>query len=211
MLWIAIIVVVVIAVLLLWWWLGRCPEETEKARPAARPSAEILPPSPAWRSEAPAPRSAALADVTKTPTPDMAAEVPPVAITATEAPPPTAQVAASPPPPAPAAPTAEIETPPPAAPAEAAAAAAAQPPPPDDLKVIEGIGPKISAMLNAEGIYTFAQLAATDVERLRGIMQAANLRIADPTTWPQQAALAAAGRWDELKALQDSLKGGRRA
>ena len=95
--------------------------------------------------------------------------------------------------------------------APAMAAAATEPPAPDDLKVIEGIGPKISAMLNAEGIYTFAQLAATDVERLRGIMQAANLRIADPTTWPQQAALAAAGQWEELKALQDSLKGGRKA
>jgi len=31
----------------------------------------------------------------------------------------------------------------------------------------------------------------------------------DPTTWPQQADLAANGKWDELKVLQDELNGGR--
>jgi predicted flap endonuclease-1-like 5' DNA nuclease len=81
---------------------------------------------------------------------------------------------------------------------------------PEDLTIVEGIGPKISGMLRAEGIVTLAQLAATDVQRLRDIMLAAKLRIADPTTWPQQAALAAAGKMDELKALQDTLKAGRR-
>jgi len=84
-------------------------------------------------------------------------------------------------------------------------------PKPDDLTAIEGIGPKISGMLRAEGITTYAHLAATDVSRLREIMLAANLRIADPTTWPEQAALAAAGKWDELKTLQGTLKAGRRA
>ena len=84
-------------------------------------------------------------------------------------------------------------------------------PKPDDLTVIEGIGPKISGMLRAEGITTYARLAATDVSRLREIMLAAKLRIADPTTWPEQAALAAAGKWDELKTLQGTLKAGRRA
>jgi hypothetical protein len=37
------------------------------------------------------------------------------------------------------------------------------------------------------------------------------LRLANPTTWPDQAGLAAAGEWDRLKALQDGLKGGRSA
>ncbi len=97
------------------------------------------------------------------------------------------------------APEPEAEPEPPAAPLR-----------PDDLTIVEGIGPKISGMLRAEGITTLAQLAATDVQRLRDIMLAANLRIADPTTWPQQAALAAAGKRDELKALQDTLRAGRR-
>jgi hypothetical protein len=37
-----------------------------------------------------------------------------------------------------------------------------------------------------------------------------NCRIADPLTLPEQAGLAAAGRWGALKAQQDSLIGGRR-
>jgi large subunit ribosomal protein L21 len=80
----------------------------------------------------------------------------------------------------------------------------------DDLKRIEGIGPKISSLLQEAGIATFAQLAATDVSRIQEILAAADLRgLADPTTWPEQAKLASEGRWDELGALQDELKGGR--
>ena len=82
---------------------------------------------------------------------------------------------------------------------------------PDDLKIIEGIGPKIASILAAAGITTFAQLAATDVSRLREIIAQAGLTaLADPATWPQQAALAAAGKLDELEVLQGQLKGGRR-
>ena len=31
----------------------------------------------------------------------------------------------------------------------------------------------------------------------------------DPGTWPKQAELAAVGKWDELKAWQDELSGGK--
>ena len=85
---------------------------------------------------------------------------------------------------------------------------------PDDLKRIEGIGPKLSSVLQGAGILTFAQLAAAGPERLAQILEAADprlLRLADPTTWPEQAALAAAGKWEALEALQGTLKGGRRA
>ena len=85
------------------------------------------------------------------------------------------------------------------------------PPTPDDLTRIEGIGPKISGLLQAAGITTFAQLAATDVSRLKQIIAEAGLTaLADPTTWPEQASLAAAGQWDALETLQEGLKGGRR-
>jgi predicted flap endonuclease-1-like 5' DNA nuclease len=78
------------------------------------------------------------------------------------------------------------------------------------LKRIEGIGPKISSLLQAAGVLTFAQLAETDVGRLKEILDEAGLgALADPTTWPQPAGLAAAGQWDALQALQDELKGGR--
>ena len=82
----------------------------------------------------------------------------------------------------------------------------------DDLTRIEGIGPKISALLQEAGISTFAQLAGTTVERLGQIIAQADLTaLADPSTWPEQARLAAEGQWDRLSALQDELKGGRRA
>jgi len=81
----------------------------------------------------------------------------------------------------------------------------------DDLQRIEGIGPKISGILQEAGITTFAQLAATDVDRLEQIVREAGLRLADPGTWPEQARLAAAGEWNVLEVLQDELKGGRRA
>jgi hypothetical protein len=89
--------------------------------------------------------------------------------------------------------------------------AVAEPPTTDDLIIIEGIGPKINQILNQAGISTFAQLADTGVERLSEILLAAGLRVNDPATWPEQAALAAQGKWQDLEALQTSLKGGRRA
>jgi predicted flap endonuclease-1-like 5' DNA nuclease len=81
----------------------------------------------------------------------------------------------------------------------------------EDLKIIEGIGPKIESILNNAGILTFAQLAANDPVELKQILETAGLRLGDPTTWPEQAKLAAEGKTDELQALQDQLKGGRRA
>lgn len=84
---------------------------------------------------------------------------------------------------------------------------------PDDLKIIEGIGPKIAEIFAAAGISTFVKLAATDVAKLREILDGAGSKFAahDPTTWPQQAKLAAEGKMDALKVLQDELQGGRAA
>ncbi len=80
---------------------------------------------------------------------------------------------------------------------------------PDNLTLVEGIGPKIQSLLEAEGIQTYGDLAKADVAKLRAIMDANKLRIADPTTWPKQAEMLASGKMDELKKYQDSLKGGR--
>ncbi len=82
---------------------------------------------------------------------------------------------------------------------------------PDDLKIVEGIGPKIEGILHNAGIQTFAQLAAASVSQLEQIVREdAGIRIAFPDTWPEQARLAAAGNWDALETLQEELKGGRR-
>jgi predicted flap endonuclease-1-like 5' DNA nuclease len=83
---------------------------------------------------------------------------------------------------------------------------------PDDLEKLEGIGPGISRLLQEAGITTFAQLAKTEVSQLREILQKAGSRfqMSDPGSWPEQAELAAAGKWAELETLQGQLAGGRR-
>lgn len=92
-----------------------------------------------------------------------------------------------------------------------AAAAPSEPQKKDDLKVVEGIGPKIEELCFNAGIYTFAQLADTPASRIKEILDAAGSRFQmhDPTTWPQQSALARDGKWDELKKWQDELNKGR--
>lgn len=84
---------------------------------------------------------------------------------------------------------------------------------PDDLEVVEGIGPKIAQIFREAGVTTFARLAAMSPAEIQPLLDAAgpNFRIANPQTWPEQAALAAANRWTDLKALQDSLTAGRKA
>lgn len=81
----------------------------------------------------------------------------------------------------------------------------------DNLEIIEGIGPKIAGVLQAAGIYTFAQLAASDPEQIEAILRQAGLRLADATTWPEQARLAADGDMQGLQELTSRLRAGRRS
>jgi predicted flap endonuclease-1-like 5' DNA nuclease len=80
----------------------------------------------------------------------------------------------------------------------------------DNFSLIEGIGEKVTHTLHVGGITAFTQLAAADIETLKGILRAAKNRVANPTTWPEQAQLILDNKFEELKALQDTLKGGRR-
>jgi predicted flap endonuclease-1-like 5' DNA nuclease len=82
----------------------------------------------------------------------------------------------------------------------------------DDLTVIEGIGPKIQMLLNQYEIYTYRQLAESDVTKLKEVLAAAGPQLAmhDPGTWPSQANLAANDQWDTLKSVQGFLKGGKK-
>jgi large subunit ribosomal protein L17 len=86
----------------------------------------------------------------------------------------------------------------------------AEPAAPDDLTAIEGIGPKISSLLQDAGIRSYAQLAIADPAHLEEVVKGAGLHMADVSTWPDQAQFAMQGKWDELSQLQDELKGGRR-
>jgi predicted flap endonuclease-1-like 5' DNA nuclease len=81
--------------------------------------------------------------------------------------------------------------------------------PVDDLKQVEGIGRKIASVLAEGGITSFAQLAAMTPDQIRSMLEG-KVRLAAPDTWPEQASLAAQGKWDELKEYQSQLKGGRR-
>lgn len=81
----------------------------------------------------------------------------------------------------------------------------------DDLKLIEGIGPKAAEALVAAGVDTFAKLSKKSVEQINAILSEASGTLAhlDPETWAKQAELAAAGKFDELKTWQDELNGGK--
>jgi predicted flap endonuclease-1-like 5' DNA nuclease len=82
---------------------------------------------------------------------------------------------------------------------------------PDDLKIIEGIGPKIEELLNAAHIYTYTQLATTETATLRAILDnaGARFRMHDPQAWPIQADIAEKGDWVKLKEYQEYLNAGR--
>ena len=82
---------------------------------------------------------------------------------------------------------------------------------PEDLKLVEGIGPKIEEVLKNAGIQTWKDLAGSDPDQLRTILQEAGgrFRMHNPATWPKQAKMAVKGKWEKLKEYQDYLKGGR--
>ena len=82
---------------------------------------------------------------------------------------------------------------------------------PEDLTIIEGVGPKISDLLKAGDVKNWSDMANAPVSRLEEILAEAGSRfkLANPSTWPKQAALAAAGKWGELKKYQDFLDGGK--
>jgi predicted flap endonuclease-1-like 5' DNA nuclease len=88
---------------------------------------------------------------------------------------------------------------PPAAPAQ-----------PDDLKTVEGIGPKMEKALNAAGILTFAQLAAASEDQLRAAIEAGGLRFAPSMpTWARQARFLAESDRDGFQKYIDTLTAGR--
>ncbi len=81
----------------------------------------------------------------------------------------------------------------------------------DDLTKIEGIGPKAAEVLQEAGIVSFAQLAESKAENIKEILEKSggHFNAQDPTTWSEQAQLAADEKWDELKELQDKLIAGK--
>ncbi|MBR9922778.1 MAG: DUF1049 domain-containing protein [Bacteroidetes bacterium] len=82
---------------------------------------------------------------------------------------------------------------------------------PKDLKIVEGIGPKIEKILKKGDVNNWQDLANSDEGTLREMLLKAGdrYRMHNPATWPKQAQMAVDGEWEKLKEYQDYLKGGR--
>jgi predicted flap endonuclease-1-like 5' DNA nuclease len=80
----------------------------------------------------------------------------------------------------------------------------------DDLKIVEGIGPKTEELLHNSSIHTWRQLGNTSVPQLQSILDKAGDRfqLLNPGTWPKQSRMAAEGQWIKLREYQDYLIGG---
>ncbi len=81
----------------------------------------------------------------------------------------------------------------------------------DDLKLVEGIGPKIEELFHAAGYKTWASVAAEKPANLKEILVAAGERFQmhDPGTWPKQCQMMVDNKWAELKTYQEKLDGGK--
>lgn len=81
----------------------------------------------------------------------------------------------------------------------------------DDLLKIEGVGKKIAVLLKKEGILTYKDLAKATIKSLQATLTAAGNQFSmhNPASWPKQAKLAAAAKWDELAKLQQELNAGK--
>ena len=80
----------------------------------------------------------------------------------------------------------------------------------NDLKVVEGIGPKVSGLLHESGVYTWADLAAKAPDELQEILNKGGdrFRLLNPASWPTQAEMLAAGRWQDFKDYTQFLVAG---
>lgn len=81
----------------------------------------------------------------------------------------------------------------------------------DDLKIVEGIGPKIEGLFHDFDIKTWKALSEATVEKCQEVLNSGGERykIHNPGTWPKQAELAYEGKWTELLKWQDELDGGK--
>lgn len=81
----------------------------------------------------------------------------------------------------------------------------------DDLKVVEGIGPKIETMFKDSGIKTWKALSEASVADCQKVLDGGGKRyqIHDPSSWPMQAKMCYEGKWAALSKWQDEHKHGK--
>ena len=75
----------------------------------------------------------------------------------------------------------------------------------DDLKIVEGIGPKIEGMFKDSGIKTWKALSEASVAECQKVLDGGGKRyqVHDPASWPMQSKMAYEGKWSELSKWQD--------
>lgn len=81
----------------------------------------------------------------------------------------------------------------------------------DDLTLIEGVGPKAAKLLTTAGFTSYSALSAATPNELQEVLSKGGPAFngLDPMTWPDQAQLAADGKWNKLNDLKASLVGGK--
>ncbi len=75
----------------------------------------------------------------------------------------------------------------------------------DDLKVVEGIGPKIEEMFHKSGIKTWKELSEIAVAKCQQILDGGGERykVHDPASWPMQSKMCYENKWSELFKWQE--------
>lgn len=81
----------------------------------------------------------------------------------------------------------------------------------NDLKLVEGIGPKIEGLFHDFGIKTWKELAETSADKCQEVLDSGGkrYRIHDPASWPMQAKMAHEGHWAQLIEWQEKHRAGK--
>jgi Uncharacterized conserved protein len=81
----------------------------------------------------------------------------------------------------------------------------------DDLKIVEGIGPKIEGLFHSFNIKTWKDLSETSADKCQEVLDSGGkrYRIHDPASWPMQAKMAYEGHWKQLADWQVKHRAGK--
>ena len=81
----------------------------------------------------------------------------------------------------------------------------------DDLKIVEGIGPKIEGLFHNFNIKTWKALSDTTVAKCQEVLDSGGekYKIHDPASWPMQAKMCYENKWKELHQWQEEHKHGK--
>ena len=80
----------------------------------------------------------------------------------------------------------------------------------DDLKIVEGIGPKIEQLFHKFDIKTWKALSEITVAKCQEVLDSGGERykIHDPASWPMQARMCYENKWTDLRKWQEEHKSG---